>query len=182
MRASLVLAAMAAVTAAAGCAPASHAYLRAPAHVRAELPPGSRARFEPERFDMVFQSAVRAVRARGYEIVSCDPMFGAIATARTELDAPCGASTCLAREVASVKLGYRRARVTLTREVWDATLRAWRAPDDPRSVEAIDREEREILEEAVRGPPADGESRLADACGGSACDMGPCVASAPAGN
>jgi hypothetical protein len=178
MRVWLALAVAAVASGAVGCVPAAHSPLRAASHAGGELPRGARARFEPERFDAVFQGAIRAVRARGWAIASCDPVYGAIATATTETDAPCGASTCLARDMASVKLGFRRARVTLTREVWDATLRAWQVPDDPRSVAAIDREEREIVQEAVRAELEDGAERAGGACGPSVCDPGPCVASA----
>jgi hypothetical protein len=160
------------------CGTASHTQLgtarRAPA-----LPHAAREPFEPQRFDVVFESAVRAVRARGYEIVACDPDFGSITTARTEVDAPCGESTCLAREITTVKLGYRRARVTLQREIWDATLHEWREPQDVTSVDTIDRVERELADAMVRGAADQGLTRLEEACGASSCHIGPCVASAP---
>jgi hypothetical protein len=179
MRPWIVLSVAAAVPAVVGCVPAAHSSLRASSHAAGEPPRAARAPFQPGRFDAVFVSAVRAVRARGWKILSCDPDLGSFATAATESDAPCGASTCLARQRVAVKLGYRRARVTLIREVWDTTLRSWRVLDDPKSVATIDREERELLEETMRLETADGAPRLAEACGPSVCDPGTCLASAP---
>ncbi len=161
---------------AACAAPAPTGHLRALAQGPGHLPRGTRAPFEPERFDVVFQAAVRAVRARGGDLVTCDPVYGAIATATIELDAPCGASTCLARQLTSVKLGYRRARVTVTREIWDSTLREWREPDDTTSVDHINRAERELVEDSIREHVASAETRLAEACGSNPCDVSACVA------
>jgi hypothetical protein len=164
----------------AGCA----ATREPPSHLRVvpELPPAlpraARAPFAPERFETVFAGAVRALHARGLEIASCDPVFGLVATAPVEMDAPCRGSTCLAREYATVKLGYRRARVTVTREVWDPTLREWHVPDDATSLAHMEREERTLLDEALRWPNGD-ESRLGETCGATGCDPLPeaCFAS-----
>jgi hypothetical protein len=168
----------------AGCAastPQPMSHLRAGA--RSEGPPAhaARAPFPPERFDWIFERAARAVRARGWEIVACEPASGAIHTSRMEADAPCGSSTCLVRETMAVKLGYRRARVVMTREVWDQTIRSWRPPDDPASLANIEREELSLLEEAITSP-AEGEGRRSSGCGESTCDPLPsvCVAAASA--
>jgi hypothetical protein len=179
MRLWIVLSVAAAAPAFVGCVPAAHWPRRAESRAAATPPRAARAPFDPRRFDSVFLNAIQAVRARGWDIVSCDPDLGAIATATTETDAPCGASTCLARQTVAVKLGHRRARVTLVREVWDATLRAWRVPDDPSSVAAIDRDLWELLEETMRAEPSDDTTPLAEACEPSMCDPGPCLASAP---
>jgi len=168
----------------AACAtPAPTGHLRAVGQGPAHLPPGARAPFEPERFDMVFQAAVRAVRARGGDLVTCDPVYGKIATATIELDAPCGASTCLARQLTTVKLGYRRARVTVTREIWDSTLREWRAPDDATSVANILQEQQQLVESAIRAHLEAAETRLAEACESNPCDVSAaCVASSATGD
>jgi hypothetical protein len=79
-----------------------------------------------------------------------------------------------------VKLGYRRARVTVTREIWDATVRAWRIADDAVSVETIARDERELVTTAVRrqsGSP----SPWSDPCAASACDPTGCLVASHAG-
>jgi hypothetical protein len=172
--------ALVAAFAAACSAPAPTGHLRAIAQRPWHLPPGARAPFEPERFDIVFGAAVRAVRARGGELVTCDPVYGKIATATVEIDAPCGASTCLARQLTTVKLGYRRARVTVTREIWDSTLREWREPDDATSVANILREQQELVEAAIQQDMEHAETRLAQACGSDPCDVSACVASSAA--
>jgi hypothetical protein len=160
-----------------GCGRPSHTQLRAGRYAPLEPPRGTREQFEPRHFDLVFENAVRAMHARGLEIVACDPEFGSITTSRTEVDAPCGESTCLARETTTVKLGYRRARVTLKREIWDATLHEWREPDDRTSVETIDRVERELVGDMVGGRLPKDTIQLEDACGASSRTQ--CVIGAP---
>jgi hypothetical protein len=160
-----VLAALA--LAGSACAPATRIAIRFPPPSRAEPPRGARADFDPAGFEAVFREAVRAVRARGFEIVACDPELGVIATAPAEVDAACFGTSCLVRETAAVKLGHRRARVTVTREIWDPTVRSWRVPDDQASVAGVAREERELVLRAVR-------DRHAGALDG-ACGEGPCA-------
>jgi hypothetical protein len=168
-----------------GCvrAPAAASHLHAMEPAPSQPPRAAREPFEPERFEIVFEGAVRAVLARGYEIVACDPVSGVVTTALVEVDAPCGRSTCLAREFTSIKLGHRRVRVTVTREVWDATVRAWRAPEDPVSLANLEREERALLERALRWPSRDDGSRLEEACGTAQCEawLGACLAASGQG-
>jgi hypothetical protein len=85
----------------------------------------ARAAFEPPAFDAVFDRAVRALRNEGYEILECDADRGKLVTRPLELDASCGKTTCLARQSYAVLLGYRAARVTLSREVFDGATRQW---------------------------------------------------------
>jgi len=138
----------------------------------AEPPRGARADFDPVGFEAVFREAVRAVRARGFDIVSCDPDLGVIATAPAEVDAACFGTSCLVRETATVKLGYRRARVTVTREIWDPTVRAWRISDDQASVTGVLREERELVLQAVHDRHA---GALDASCGVSPCAPRSCL-------
>ena len=173
LRTALALVAALAFTGCAGSQKQPSSFLRAVSTVPIQLPRAARAEFPPERFETVFEGAVRAVRARGYEIVSCDPVYGLVQTSPVEMDAPCGGSTCLAREYTSVKLGYRRARVTVTREVWDPTVREWRAPEDAISLAHMSREERVLLDQAIRWPSGEGASRLDEACGPGACEPSP---------
>jgi hypothetical protein len=133
-----------------GCASSASVQRRLGGAPAALAPVGARARFDPGAFDVVFRDALRALNARGFDIAASDPDLGAIATAPAELDAPCRGTSCLARETAAIKLGYRQARVTVTREVWDATLRAWRVADDAVSADAIAREERELVAAVMR--------------------------------
>jgi hypothetical protein len=85
----------------------------------------ARARFEPPAFDLVLRRAVRALQQDGYELDACDADRGSLVTRPREFDAPCGSSTCLARQSVSVLLGYRAARVTVVREVFDPTVKGW---------------------------------------------------------
>jgi hypothetical protein len=156
-----------------GCASAARGPLRVPPRVAGPLP-GARAEFEPDAFEGVFREAVRTLRERGFRILACDPDRGAIVTASAEVDAPCHGTTCLARETASVKLGYRRARVVVSREIWDATLRRWREADDRASAAALLREERELVAAAVRVRRV-GAWPWDDACTPDACDPGRCL-------
>jgi hypothetical protein len=91
--------------------------------------PVARARFAPEEGDAVFRRAVRAAARAGSRRHTCDADRRRIETARLELDAPCGPTTCLARETVEVALGYRTARVKVAREVYDGAAKTWRAAD-----------------------------------------------------
>jgi hypothetical protein len=180
----LVLATAVAI-ALAGCAraPTASSHLRAMEPAPVQPPRAAREPFEPERFDTIFEGAVRAVLAGGYQIATCDPVSGIVTTAPVEVDAPCGRSTCLAREFTSIKFGHRRVRVIVTREVWNATLREWRAPEDPVSLAHLETEERALIDRALRWPAGDGDSRLGEACGTAQCEawLGACLAASGQG-
>ena len=85
----------------------------------------ARAAFEPPAFESVFVRAVRTLRSEGYELAECDADRGRLRTRPLELDASCGRTTCLARQSFEVLLGYRAARVTLSREIYDASTHQW---------------------------------------------------------
>ena len=85
----------------------------------------ARAPFDPGAFGDVFGRAVRTLRSEGYEFAECDAARGAIITRALELDVSCGRTTCLARQSYSILLGYRAARVTLSREIFDTAVRHW---------------------------------------------------------
>jgi hypothetical protein len=140
-------------------------------------PRGARAPFTPARFHDVFANAVDVVRERGLEIASCDARTGRLVTAPVEMDAPCWGTTCLARETTHVKLGYRRARVILTREVWDPGLHAWRPFEDVSRLDEILREERDLIERVVdvaeEAPP---DRPVVDPCAELRCPGASCVA------
>lgn len=98
----------------------------------------ARARFAPEDGDLVFEQAVRAAALAGYRLRTCDPEERRFETEQIEFDAPCRASTCLARQFVEVKLGYRVARVTVERELYDGGYRAWQ-DEEARASEAAAR-------------------------------------------
>lgn len=148
---------------------------------------GARAGFTPPSFRDVFAAAVEVVRGRGLDIVECEAPRGALATAPVEMEAPCGGTICLARETTSVKLGYRRARVIVTREVWDPTLRAWREQGDPETVEELSDEEQGIVSRILEASAASAASSgradrkergrvRRDPCAPAPCADGTCVA------
>lgn len=133
----------------------------------------ARARFEPAAFDVVFARAVRRLHEDGYDLVACNPHRGSLTTRPREFDAPCGRSTCLARQSVSVLLGYRTAKVTVTRELFDTAVQSWVAetasaqPDATGLVTAIvtpatggsgdalrDEPCAELARAATGGPPA----------------------------
>jgi len=109
--------------------------------------PPARAEFLPPDGEAVFQQAVRAMVRDGYPLKLCDAGRLRIRTSRVELDAPCGATTCLARQTVEVKLGYRVARVSVAREVYDGAERRWRS-DGEGSADAA----RELLARIVESP------------------------------
>jgi hypothetical protein len=143
------------------------------------LPAGARAGFDPARFESVFATAVELVRGRGHEIITCEAPFGLMTSAPIELDAGCGATTCLAREIARVKLGHRRARVTLTREVWDTTIRAWTRQEDAVVREELSRAERDLVERMVAADDAALRRAADDPCVGAHQHPGVIAATQP---
>lgn len=123
--------------------------------------PTVRARFPPVDGEAVFERAVRAATLEGYRISRCDPDNRRLETARLELDAPCGATTCLARQRIQVALGYRQARVVVAREVYDGAAKAWRPSEAVPSSEAA----RDLLDRIVsaKGPAPRGDGCAAAA-------------------
>jgi hypothetical protein len=125
--------------------------------VRPKVHRGALAEFTPDQFRDVFTRSLEIVRTRGDEVVTCEARVGALTTGPVEFDARCGETTCLSRETTRVKLGYRRARVTVVREIWNPTVRAWTVLEDDATLRAVAREEREVADQIVgRGAPSEG--------------------------
>jgi hypothetical protein len=99
--------------------------------------------------EVVWARAVRLLTARGYQFDACDDGLSALRTARVEVEAPCGATTCLARQYVTIKVGWRAVRLAVRREVWDASWRDWVPLTDPRSQADVIRLERELLGELM---------------------------------
>ena len=99
--------------------------------------------------DAIFGRAVQLLEQHGYEFVTCDLARGALRTERVEKDAPCIATSCLARQVVTVKLGWRSVRLAVVREVFDGSYRSWMPADDPASLEGVAREEERLLRELL---------------------------------
>ena len=140
--------------------------------------------------DVVWAQAVRLLTARGFEFDACDDGRSALRTAPSEVEAPCGATTCLARQYVTVKVGGRAVRLSVRREVWDSAWRGWVPLIDQRSQDDAIQMERELLGELMAeanrwaGPPpwSAGQPHCPRprACEPGQCDLG--LASAePAG-
>jgi hypothetical protein len=164
--------------ASAGCAPQRRALGSAAVAEPVRMHAGARAEFEPRKLEEVFAAAVDLVRDRGLEIAECQQWRGTLTTVPVERDAPCGASTCLARETTHVKLGYRRARVVVVREVWDSATRGWREQVDPATEAELARAERELVSGMVlRGAAAaEDAADRSSPCAPPRCRAGTCVA------
>jgi hypothetical protein len=111
--------------------------------------PLAREQVRPGLSDVVWFRAIHLLTGRGYGLDACDEGRTALRTSRTELDAPCGATTCLARQYVTVKVGWRAVRLSVRREVWDPTYRDWVPLLDPRSVADAVRVERALLAELM---------------------------------
>ncbi len=147
--------------------------MRRPAH--GDFDPGERA--------AVWERTAQAVRERGYELALADPARGILVTRELERQAPCGGTTCLARDILHLRIEDGRAVANLQRRVWDAALRTWAEPSDRRAIKGIEAEEREFLsslgvrEIVVRRSSAgEGCADDADCAGGLACSSRRCGA------
>lgn len=119
--------------------------------------PAARAPFEPAAGDAVFEQALHAAALAGYRIRTCDADRWRFDTEPIEFDAPCGPTTCLARQSVEVKLGYRVARVTVERELLDGSYRTWEVDALRQSIDAA----RALLDTILTGfAPDDRRERL----------------------
>ncbi len=122
-----------------------------------------RVRFSGGQFDAVFRTAVRTISTAGQPIETCDADRPKLATSRIEIDAPCGNTTCLARQSTAVLLGYRAAKVTIMREVWNPSVRAW-VPAEPALLQREAQALAEALVEHTGSPPKGMPREPDDAC------------------
>jgi hypothetical protein len=113
----LMLAALAAVAAA--CA-APRATPR-PAH----------GTFDPAQAKRTTAGALETVAKRGFELAFHDAPRGLILTRTKEGQAPCGRTECLVRDTYVIRLEEGHAVAVLTRQLFDAALRAWEPPAIP---------------------------------------------------
>ena len=111
--------------------------------------PLAREPFRPGLSDSVWAKAVGVLDRHGYGFDACDEGASALRTRAVELDAPCGGTTCLARQFVTVKVGWRAVRLTVRREVWDPTWRGWRRATDMGSVMDVARLEQELMDELM---------------------------------
>jgi hypothetical protein len=109
----------------------------------------ARQALDPGEADAVFGRAARTLERLGYDLVTCDLERGALRTERLEKDAPCRATSCLARQVVIVKLGWRSVRLSVSREVFDGGVRSFIPAEDGTSREAVAAEEDRLLREIL---------------------------------
>lgn len=119
----------------AGCA--SDAPVRRPAHA-------STPRLESAA---AVERAAALLSEKGYELALADSARGVVITRPLELQAACGSSTCLARQTVYLRVAGGRTTLSLDRELWSSSARRWAQPDDPASVEALERDEAALLQE-----------------------------------
>ena len=136
----------------------------------------ARAPFEPPRGDAIFAHAVQVLSEGGYGFAACDAELGAVATKPVELDVACRGGSCLARQRILVKLGYRRARVIVAREVWDWSLKEWAPLEDPALEQALVVDENALLSQIMHVPPPRMDApRPEDPCSPGPCSGGGCI-------
>ena len=98
--------------------------------------------------DPVFERAAQVVQAREYALSTCNSVRSFLQTEwANRADVPCGTSTCLARQYVAVTVGWRAVKLTIRREVWDASLRDWVLARDPASVSDVEREANALVRE-----------------------------------
>jgi hypothetical protein len=115
----------------------------------AEPVPQAREPFRSGLADSVWTQAVRVLEQQGYGFDACDDGHAALRTRAIELDAPCGESTCLARQFVTVKVGWRAVRLAVRREVWDPTWRGWRPVTDMASLLEMARLEQDLMDQLM---------------------------------
>jgi hypothetical protein len=131
--------------AASACAPAPR-FGRLPHLPRAA--PAARFRFVPGTTDTQIDRVARAMPSDGLRLAERDELK--VVTQPRERDVPCGASTCLAREIVRVKFGWTQAALRVERWIWSAGTRSWERPLDPASLADIAREQELLLADLLR--------------------------------
>jgi len=102
--------------------------------------------FDPVAYADAWRRSVEAVRAKGYELEMQDQPRGILVTKERELQAPCGAETCLSRERLYLRLTPSgQAIANLLREHWDVATRQWSASADPASIAAVEQAQADLL-------------------------------------
>jgi hypothetical protein len=159
----------------AACAPRHVVWSRS--HLGPDAPRPARVEFSPGLANAVFNRAVRSLRSHGFAPETCENTH--VVTRAVELDAPCGRSTCLARQAVRVDVGHYVAKLRLIREVWDPAAKRWVEPTDDAAVRSIERDTEELMQELLGRHVPDGLRRdvAATSCTRLPCSGAACIAS-----
>jgi hypothetical protein len=138
--------------------------------------------FARDGYANAWERAAGAVEAQGFAIEMRDRQNGILVTNERELQAPCGAESCLSRDRVFVRLTPAgQAVVNIEREHWDAAARRWSASSDPAAVAAVEKAQLEVLRAIVPGELALRRSAVDEPCrdagecqAGLACDVYRC--------
>jgi hypothetical protein len=136
--------------------------------------------FEQAAYADAWRRSVDAVLAQGYELEMQDQARGILVTKERELQAPCGAETCLSRERLYLRLTQGgQAIANVLREHWDVATRQWSPSADPASIAAVEKAQADLLAPLVKdGKVTLRKSALDEPCtGDDECEKGlACVA------
>ncbi len=118
-------------------------------------------------FEEVWNRSVHALESQGYQLEMQDKPRGILVTRDRELQAPCGAESCLSRERVFLRLtGAGQAILNIQREHWDPASRRWNAAAEKPSIVAVEKAQRDLLAEVVGGKVELRLSGLQEPCGG----------------
>ncbi len=108
--------------------------------------------------------ALEAVEQRGFTVRFQDPSLGVLVTSERELQAPCGETTCLAKETLYVRQQDGRAVAYLSRTMWDSALRTWSGPSTSDDIAAVEKEQLAIMKDVADGDLELRASRAGEPC------------------
>jgi hypothetical protein len=121
--------------------------------------------FAREGYADAWERAERAVEAQGFGVEMRDRQNGILVTNERELQAPCGAESCLSRDRVFVRLtAAGQAVVNIEREHWDAAARRWSASSDPAAIAAVEKAQLDVLRAIVPGELALRRSAVDEPC------------------
>ncbi|MFL5273763.1 MAG: hypothetical protein ACJ79E_17030 [Anaeromyxobacteraceae bacterium] len=123
--------------------------------------------FPGATYEEAWERAERALTSRGHQLEMSDHERGILVSDERELQAPCGAESCLSRDRVFVRLTPAgQAVVNVQRQHWDPAARRWDLTEDAPSVAAVEQVQLEILKDVVPGELALRRSARDEPCRG----------------
>lgn len=129
-----------------GCAPMGQGKARVQSRADGRLPAAT-VEVDPADRGALLLLAAAVLEERGLRVASRER--DRIVSVPRELDVPCGASTCLARELVVVRVADGRARVEILRGLWEPAARHWVMALAPAAAEDAAAQEAGILSAIV---------------------------------